>query len=533
MSYVRLRLFVALVLCLALTGSAFAQTAGKPLTEKDLTSLIELGIDDDAVVARIKKGGVEFKPDDAALGRLKKAGASDAVLKALQEAAKKEPASPPADAITYEQVLQLLQLRIDEDAILSRLAKSPTIFTLDARQTEALKQAGASEKLLAAMAGQRPAPAQGGDITDVAIILDCSGSMRESTKDGQAKMTVAKRVVADLINKIPDGLNVTFVIYGHEVYGNAQDPRNCQAVKVARPLSPLDASGKAQLSRIIAGLQPTGATPIALSLRTAGQELAKNNALCGLVLITDGLETCQGDPAAEAARLLADLKLSFGVNVVGFDVKPEESRALQTIADAGKGKYYNAASAEELAEKMSAVAMEIAASAKPPEKVVSNRRAVKILPPGIDMPAMQEVFLAEAGQNPVVVRNNVKARINAYSDEIRIPSATAKYDIWWMPREGEYVRMVKDFSLSERRVVEIKPEDYLGLVRVGGRGMVDRIIAVPAGTNAFVRGNAVVQRAAKFGAVMALPAGKYDICVDDDVIEEGLEVEPGKLYELE
>ena len=48
----------------------------KPLTETDLVKLIELQIDDQAVVARLEKGGVSFKVDAAAVGRLEKAGAS-------------------------------------------------------------------------------------------------------------------------------------------------------------------------------------------------------------------------------------------------------------------------------------------------------------------------------------------------------------------------------------------------------------------------------------------------------------------------
>jgi hypothetical protein len=32
---------------------------------------------------------------------------------------------------------------------------------------------------------------------------------------------------------------------------------------------------------------------------------------------------------------------------------------------------------------------------------------------------------------------------------------------------------------------------------------------------------------------MVVPAGSYDVYADNNLIEEGLKVEPGKLYELE
>ncbi len=356
----------ALVIGLLVETQPGVAKAG-PLSQDDLKTLIDLGIDDAAIVAKIRKDGVGFAVDDPAIAKLKSAGASNEVVAALQEAAKaKSPAAAPGQAITYADVLKLVKLGIDEDTILKRVEKSPTVFTLSAEQVAELKEAGASVKLLSALQGVRPASPQVAElITDFAIVLDCSGSMKELTKEGESKMVVAKRVVTELVQKIPDGLNVTFIIYGHEVFGRADDPRNCQAVKVVRPLSPLDAAAKAELTSLIAGLQPTGATPIALSLRTARDELAKNAGFSGLVLLTDGLESCQGDPAAEAAALAKNPKLTFGVNVIGFDVKPEESKALQEIAKAGEGKYYNAASAAELTVAVKNLRTELAKVAEP------------------------------------------------------------------------------------------------------------------------------------------------------------------------
>jgi hypothetical protein len=74
-----------------LASAAHAKPAKlKPLSEADVLRLVELAIDDAAVVARLHKGGVDFKVDDAVIGRLKKAGASEKVLAALQK-----PGAPP------------------------------------------------------------------------------------------------------------------------------------------------------------------------------------------------------------------------------------------------------------------------------------------------------------------------------------------------------------------------------------------------------------------------------------------------------
>jgi hypothetical protein len=517
-----------------LFAGAFGQAPAKPLGEADLTSMLGLGLDDETIIARIKKGGLAFELSDAALQKLKSAGATAAVVTALQEAAqaKSTPAASAAGAVTYDQVLQLLALGIDEEGILKRLAKSPTVFTLDAAQTEALKKAGATPKVLAAMAGVRAAPA-GGDVTDLALILDCSGSMSQATPGGETRMDAAKRVVVDLVHKIPNGINVALVIYGHEVYGGAEDPRNCQAVKVARPLAKLDDAGKSDLAAFIGRLKPTGATPIALSLRTAGEELAKSGGLCGVVLVTDGIESCKGDPAAEAAALAAKLKLTFGVNVVSFGLKPEEDAAIAKIAEAGKGKFYSADNSKELTDSLGAIAKEIQAAAKPPETEGVGRRAVKVVQPAIELLPMKEILLTEAGVPKNSVRNYVKAKTEKYGEEIRVPSGEAKYELWWVPKEGHQLRMVTDLTFPERKVVSFKPEDHLGLIRVKGTGAVKQVLAVPAGTPQNSRNNYTVQETTKYGELMIVTAGKYDIYVDENLIEEGLTVAAGKLYELE
>jgi hypothetical protein len=68
----------------------------------------------------------------------------------------------------------------------------------------------------------------------------------------------------------------------------------------------------------------------------------------GIVLVTDGIESCKGDiksiaPAIKAAGL--ELK----VNIVGFDIKEAEGRAeLESIAKSTGGRYLDARNADEL-----------------------------------------------------------------------------------------------------------------------------------------------------------------------------------------
>jgi hypothetical protein len=166
--------------------------------------------------------------------------------------------------------------------------------------------------------------------------------------------------------------------------------------------------------------------------------------------------------------------------------------------------------------------------------VTSGRRAVKVVQPEIELLPMKEILLTEAGvPGGSTLYNYVKAKTSTYGEEIRIPSGTVKYDLFWIPKEGHALRMAKELTFPERKVVSIKPEDYLGLIRVKGPGTAKQILVVPAGSPKGTRTSYTTQEAKRYGDLMIVPAGKYDIWVDENVIEEGLEVAAGKLYELE
>ncbi len=514
-----------------------AQAQDKRLSQADLEKLIQLGIGEDAIVAKIKADGIKFAVDPQTLEALKQAGATPAVLDAARA---QSDSTPPGNStnppIAFDDLLKLVKLGIGEQAILNRVKQSPAVYTLDAQQVAQLKAAGATDALIAALQTPRQISAQTREmITDLAIILDCSGSMRANTSDGKSKMEVAKQVVTQLVQNIPDGINVAFIVYGHEAFGGADDPRNCQAVKVARSLSPLDAAGKSSLANEIGKLAPVGATPIALSLRVAGEELAKHDAYCGLVLITDGLETCKGDPAGEAAKLAKNPKLSFGINVVGFDINADESRSLTAIAEAGHGKYYNAASAAELAEALGVIGKEIKAVAQPPVVVDTSRRALRIMQPSIELPPMQEVFLVEAGaaDSPIFTKT---ASITKFGEYLNVPSSSKKYDVVWVPESGRHLYLMRDVTLSERKVVEVHPETLLGMIKVEGKGEVYHIFVMPEG-NKPIGVYTPVAQVDSFDNTITVPVGSYDLYVYPKdsgmyLLEEGIKVEAGHLYKF-
>lgn len=285
-----------------------------------------------------------------------------AILAACQSLPAQSPQSSTAqaNAVTFKGVRRMLQRGDSEEEILGTIKRSPTRFVLSADDEEKLRSDGASDPIIAAlkMGPQSDSPQR---LDDLVIVLDYSKSMQEPTTDGKTKMEVAREVVSRMVEAVPDKLNVAFVIYGHR----ADQP--CQAVAVIRDLAPLNQDGKEKLLRAIQRAQPVGKTPIALSLRSAGELLEGRDSNCGLVLISDGKETCNGDPAGEAARLASRLKVTFA-HVVGFAVDDEGRAQLRDVADKVHGTYDDASDAESLARAMASINQGIDESVNPPNR---------------------------------------------------------------------------------------------------------------------------------------------------------------------
>lgn len=125
--------------------------------------------------------------------------------------------------------------------------------------------------------------------------------------------------------------------YGH------REKDNCDDVEW---LIGLDNTSKEEVSRTVRGLNPTGKTPLARSALMALDRLKAQQQPATLILITDGIESCDGD----LCQTIAEAKLSgidFKLHIVGFGIR-EETTGLQCAADAGGGQYFDASDAEKL-----------------------------------------------------------------------------------------------------------------------------------------------------------------------------------------
>ena len=173
----------------------------------------------------------------------------------------------------------------------------------------------------------------------IIFVLDASGSMWGKV-NGEAKIVSAKTVLKKAINDLPDDSEVGLIAYGHRTKGD------CEDIETLSPLKPVDKTG---LSEKIDGLDAKGKTPITDSLRKAIAEVKVLNSeeTIKIVLVSDGLETCNGDPC-KLVREAKEAGVKLSVHVIGFDTGKLNVSQLECIAQAGGGLYLTAEDADGL-----------------------------------------------------------------------------------------------------------------------------------------------------------------------------------------
>jgi len=181
---------------------------------------------------------------------------------------------------------------------------------------------------------------------DAILILDASGSMWGQV-EGQTKIVAARKAVDTILARWKPGDRLGLMAYGHRAKGE------CRDIELVVPVGPVDA---AAIKGAVQRLNPRGKTPIAASLREAAGLLKHTENKATVILVSDGIETCDPDPCAVAAGL-KKAGIGFTAHVVGFDVTDPLAKAqLQCIARATGGVYLDARNAAGLDGAMTRVA---------------------------------------------------------------------------------------------------------------------------------------------------------------------------------
>lgn len=193
-----------------------------------------------------------------------------------------------------------------------------------------------------------PLSALAQDRANTILVLDGSGSMWGQI-EGVAKITIAQDVVGGLLGSIPEEQQLGLTVYGHRTRGD------CTDIESIVPPGP---GTRNAIAAAVTGIKPLGKTPMTDAVIAAAQALRYTEEKATVILVSDGVETCNPDPCA-AAQLLEEAGIDFTAHVVGFDVGSdvEALRQMQCIADNTGGLFLTADNAEELSQALTTVAV--------------------------------------------------------------------------------------------------------------------------------------------------------------------------------
>lgn len=204
--------------------------------------------------------------------------------------------------------------------------------------------------LFAVLAVLALAAAAWADSPKTVLVLDGSGSMWAKVGE-RHKIEIARDVMARVLAETPEERQLGLVAYGHNRKGDCAD---------IEELAPVGAS-RDEIRRAVDALNPQGKTPLSDAVIFAAESLRYREEAATVVLISDGIETCDADPCA-VGKALEESGVDFTVHVVGFDIAEPGARAqLACLAENTGGVFISASNADELT-----IALQETVAAPPP-----------------------------------------------------------------------------------------------------------------------------------------------------------------------
>lgn len=179
----------------------------------------------------------------------------------------------------------------------------------------------------------------------ILFIFDASNSMAGQW-EGERKIDLAREILYEMLDTLEqrENLELALRVYGHQ---SPVPPQDCNDTKLEVPFGPLNAS---RIRETLNEIQPKGTTPIARSLAQAPEDFPS----CGtcrniIVLITDGIEACDGDPC-QVSLDLQKKGIILRPFVIGIGSDPGFRETFDCI-----GEYFDTPTQEEYREALKEV----------------------------------------------------------------------------------------------------------------------------------------------------------------------------------
>ncbi len=365
------------------------------------------------------------------------------------------------------------------------------------------------------------------------LILDASGSMWGKIQ-GKAKIEIAREAIAQIVEGLDKNLHLGLMVYGHRKRGD------CADIEMLIPPGPVD---KAAFVKTVNALVPRGRTPLTGSLIQAAQVLKNTEQKATVILVSDGIETCDQDPCL-AVKELESLGINFTAHVVGFDLGSDEQDAIRCIAETSGGEFLAAADAPTL---LNALATALVKTADPQAAAPVVKPAPMPVPvppapaPKAEVDIANVTFitvLAEGGEAvksyfEITPEGQAKSVARGSSDSYKLAPGKYQVKATW----GSAV-------IAEVVTVPAEPESKFTLVYNGG---ILRLQALASQGGEKVKAYFTISRAGKdlkgnrprvtagSGEEFQLPAGEYHVEAKwgQSRAEDIFEVTPGEVTEGE
>lgn len=190
-------------------------------------------------------------------------------------------------------------------------------------------------------------------VTRILFVLDASSSMLNPW-EGKTKMEAARSIIMELADSLQSMQNVQTAlrIYGHQSLNTAND---CNDTKLEVPFAAANAT---LIRNALLSVRPKGITPLARSLESAASDFPADPLARNIVLlVTDGEESCDGDPCAISLKMQQQ-HIYLKPFVIGLNLDAAAKSAMDCI-----GNYYNAMQPSDLRTIMKSVTARILSSA--------------------------------------------------------------------------------------------------------------------------------------------------------------------------
>lgn len=183
------------------------------------------------------------------------------------------------------------------------------------------------------------------ELTRILFVLDGSQSMLTEWDSG-TKMRVAQRLLTEMVDSLKDidDVEMALRVYGHQ---SPVPPQDCGDTKLEVPFAKNNVS---KIKNRLNSIRAKGTTPIAYSLEQSANDFPKKSKSRNIIiLITDGIESCDGDPCAVSENLQKQ-GIVLKPFVIGIGLDERFTETFECV-----GRYYDANDEDRFKEVLNVV----------------------------------------------------------------------------------------------------------------------------------------------------------------------------------